>query len=148
MKGSPAVRLWAKVDKSDANGCWIFTGSKRQRGYGAIGVNGKSVSAHRLAYELEKGAIPLGLEIDHLCRNHSCVRVSHLEAVTHAVNAQRGLAGAHLAAKTNCPKGHPYLGSNLYLYKDGRRACRLCMTYKIRHAGHLVCGRNKCRVSA
>ena len=133
MIGSPSERLWAKVYKNSGDGCWIFTGSKRQRGYGAICLNGKSVSAHRLAYELEKGPVPTGLEIDHLCRTHACVRVSHLEAVTHRVNARRGMAGAHYAAKTRCPKGHEYAGTNLYLYKDGRRACRLCMTYKVRY---------------
>ncbi len=28
--------------------------------------------------------------------------------------------------KTHCPKGHPYLGSNLYITRQGWRACRQC----------------------
>ena len=28
--------------------------------------------------------------------------------------------------RQTCLRGHPYSGSNLYLYPDGRRACRMC----------------------
>ncbi len=34
--------------------------------------------------------------------------------------------GAHWAAKTHCPHGHEYSGSNLIVGKDGRRRCRAC----------------------
>lgn len=132
MRVDIETRLWAKVDKNGPNGCWIFMGYKK-RGYGRINVAGKIRQAHRISYSLVKGDIPHGLEIDHLCRNHACVRVDHLEAVSHHENIKRGDAGSHQLAKTHCPKGHAYSGSNLYVYKDGRRACRLCMTYKVRH---------------
>lgn len=29
-------------------------------------------------------------------------------------------------AKPNCPQGHPYEGANLYITREGRRACRAC----------------------
>jgi hypothetical protein len=38
----------------------------------------------------------------------------------------RAITAIH-AAKTHCPKGHPYSGSNLYIEpKSGSRRCRRC----------------------
>lgn len=48
-----------------------------------------NVLAHILYYRKYKGDIPEGCEIDHLCRNTSCVNPDHLEAVSHAINIQR-----------------------------------------------------------
>jgi hypothetical protein len=45
---------------------------------------------YRRYYEQAKGPIPDGLVIDHLCRVSLCVNPDHLEAVTEAVNVQRG----------------------------------------------------------
>lgn len=36
--------------------------------------------------------MPLGLELDHLCRQRDCVNPQHLEAVTHSENTRRGAA--------------------------------------------------------
>ncbi len=71
-----AERFWRKVDKS--GDCWLWTGSKNSKGYGNIGVDGKTRRAHRIAWELENGPIPDGVEVCHSCDNPSCVRVSHL----------------------------------------------------------------------
>lgn len=81
-------RFWEKVDKLGPNGCWIWTACKLGGGhggpYGSFGAdNKKTVLAHRYSYQLEYGAIPNGLELDHLCRNTLCVRPDHLEAVKH-----------------------------------------------------------------
>jgi len=35
------------------------------------------------------GPIPRGMELDHLCRNRRCVRISHLEMVTSVENHRR-----------------------------------------------------------
>jgi hypothetical protein len=44
---------------------------------------------HQLAYQLEKGLVPEGLELDHLCRNRTCCNPDHLEPVTRAENMAR-----------------------------------------------------------
>lgn len=110
-----------------ANGCWEWTHGCDGRGYGRLKVNGKMVYAHRLAYENTQGSVPDGLEIDHLCRNHVCVRPSHLEAVDHRTNVLKGNGlAAYWAARTHCQRGHKYDVENTYVTKAGARACRAC----------------------
>ena len=116
-----ALERWeSKVDKTES--CWIWTAAMCKRGYGSFWYNGQMRPAYRVGYELLVGPIPKGLELDHLCRNPSCVNPDHLEPVTHKVNMSRG----EFAMKTHCPKGHPYSGHNLKLKKNGGRDCRAC----------------------
>lgn len=118
-------QFWAKVEKTD--NCWIWNGC-RVAGYGQFSVNGKGKRSHRIAYELLVGPIPVGLHLDHLCRNPSCVNPAHLEPVTSRENTLRGnamFAGDHNRRKTHCPYGHEYTPENTYRSKKGRE-CRTC----------------------
>jgi hypothetical protein len=94
-------RFWARVDKTGE--CWEWMGA-RSNGYGQTGRG----SAHRAAYMLTKGPIPVGLELDHLCRNRGCVNPAHLEVVSHRENVMRSpIAPPALnARKTHCVRGH------------------------------------------
>ena len=126
---TPAVdRFREKVEKQE-NGCWKWTATIQNLGYGQFSVNGHLVLAHRFSYELVNGTIPDGYELDHLCRNRSCVNPAHLEVVTHSENGKRGNSGLHTAmknwAKTHCPQGHPYDEANTYYWR-GQRKCRVC----------------------
>lgn len=75
-------RFWAKVEKTDS--CWLWTGATNN-GYGRYGAKDW---AHRFAYELVRGPIPLGLEIDHRCRNRLCVNPDHLRLATRKQNVE------------------------------------------------------------
>ena len=126
------ARFWAKVDKNGPihpklkTPCWLWTGSLTQ-GYGSVSLNGRSYSAHRLAYETLVGPMEVGLVTDHLCRNRCCCNPSHLEPVTNVENVMRGVGITALnAAKTHCKYGHPLEESNVYRDKRGRRECRIC----------------------
>lgn len=95
-EGSP----WRKRPKyvEDDHGyvtpCWQWQWAKTLKGYGTITLprseGQRWMPAHRYFYEQAKGPIPDGYQIDHLCRNHSCVNPEHLEAVTQAENVRRG----------------------------------------------------------
>lgn len=133
--------FWAKVDRSDPSGCWVWTGAKSW-GYGCYSAKGvKTRRAHRVAYLALVGAIPDGLVLDHLCRVKACVNPAHLEPVTQRENVLRG-DGAK--PQTHCKYGHPLTPGNTYVrYSPGsqtekRRDCRTCVRakrsrYKARH---------------
>lgn len=114
-------------------GCHEWTAGTDQDGYSQTSIGGRTVRAHRVAYEMAKGPIPEGLQIDHLCRVRHCVNPGHLEAVTQQENIRRGEAGQHMRREGNeCPSGHPMEGSNLYVEPTGRRRCRECGREKVR----------------
>lgn len=118
-------RWLEKVEITD--GCWLWSAFRNQHGYGMIRDEGRVVRAHRVAYEAFRGPVPKGLELDHLCRNRACVRPSHLEAVSHAVNMRRGAGVAGLnAAKSTCVNGHVFDIANTYVRAAGQRTCRAC----------------------
>lgn len=115
-------------------GCWEWTGTILDSGYGQYWSDGRGVYAHRYVYEQLVGPIPDGLTLDHLCRNRRCVNPAHLEPVTHRTNIHRGVAPtAENAAKTHCVRGHEFTPENTYIRTDGvRRTCRACMRMHIR----------------
>lgn len=110
------------------SGCWLWLKATDKDGYGLFKIGSRSnksrrmIRAHRWAYETFREQISEGLQIDHLCRNPSCVNPSHCEPVTPLVNTRRGWR----ANKRQCKHGHPLEGTNLYRGPDGRRACRIC----------------------
>ena len=109
------------------SGCFLWVGREDGRGYGKIVINGKRALAHRVAYEIANGPIPIGRKLDHLCRNHSCVNPRHLEPVTDRENTRRGVSPAGLnVLKTACPRGHPYSPANTYVDSKEKRYCRTC----------------------
>ena len=64
-------------------GCWEWAGGRAKHGYGRVATGGGAFAfAHRVLWTKKHGDIPCGLHLDHLCRNHACVRPDHLELVT------------------------------------------------------------------
>lgn len=84
----PKDKFWNKVNKTPT--CWLWVGAKNDSGYGQIRINSKCYYAHRLSFEMAGGVIPEKWVIDHLCREPSCIRPSHLEAVDERTNQNRG----------------------------------------------------------
>lgn len=119
-------RVFAKISPEPNSGCWLWTGAASSTGYGSVGVGSKASGqpfvrvAHRVVWLLERGDIPRGLVLDHLCRNPTCVNPAHLEPVPQKENKKRGLQGD---LRTACKNGHPVQGNT---NPSGR--CRVCKT--------------------
>lgn len=122
-KGSPIGYMVTEA------GCWEWVGARNPLGYGYLHLNQVKTMAYRHVYQLERGPIPEGADLDHLCRNPSCVRPDHLEPVTHRENVLRGTgASARNARKTHCSKGHEFTAANTGRSRRGVRFCRTCMS--------------------
>jgi hypothetical protein len=111
------------------SGCWLWFRAQNSLGYGNVYYEKRYRPAHRVVYELCKGEILAGLELDHLCRVTCCVNPDHLEPVTHRVNILRGTLlefnHSRLFKKTHCKNGHELTPENSR-YKNGSRACWTC----------------------
>jgi hypothetical protein len=134
---------YKRTDTARSNGregiCWIWTGHCNKEGYGSFNAGKrKIVLAHRWSYEHFIGPIPDGKEIDHwFCNNPSCVRPSHLRAVTNVENVRA--APAHYINRTHCKHGHEYTPENTRIesYKTAAgkvrkfRRCKTCRGEKV-----------------
>ena len=98
---TPAIERFLRRIEVAPNGCWQWNGACSDTGYAAFTkyMEGKVLdcSGHQWAYEYFVGPIPDGLQLDHLCRNRSCVNPDHLEVVTSAENTKRGIVARRLA---------------------------------------------------
>jgi len=109
--------------------CWKWLGQINDGGYGIVYWHGKQVRAHRLSYEAHIGPIPHGLELDHLCRNRSCINPKHLEPVTRLENVRRGVGiSVQMSKKTHCIRGHLYTAETTRIRSRGNSTTRECIT--------------------
>ncbi|MDN4616432.1 HNH endonuclease signature motif containing protein [Leifsonia sp. F6_8S_P_1B] len=110
-----AQRALTNVDKQP-NGCWISRYSVSTHGYAQIGwslpkeerrtaARNAMVLAHRAAWTAIHGQVPLGMTIDHICKERRCVNPDHLRLLPNFENARR--TNGHDWPMGVCANGHP-----------------------------------------
>jgi len=71
--------FWKQVVKNNgSDGCWIWSGTVNNKGYGCISINGEIKLAHRFAFYLIKEDIPEGAHLCHSCDTPRCCNPDHL----------------------------------------------------------------------
>jgi len=132
IKAALEPRFRSFVLPEPNSGCWLWTGKLTNSGYSEFWADGRGRLGHRVSYQLYRGEIRAGLEIDHLCRVPICVNPGHLEAVTHKVNQERGRG-----ARGRCKRGHEFDEKNTAIVAGKRpglfaRRCRACAAWHAR----------------
>lgn len=65
----------------------VWIAANDGRGYGHIRISGRNVKAHRFSYERDRGPIPEGMYVDHICHTPACVLPDHLRLADTFQNA-------------------------------------------------------------
>lgn len=116
-------RFHGNVDKGGDGGCWVWTGTLNNKGYGRAGRR----YAHRIAWEMANGPIPPGLFVLHTCDNPPCVNPDHLGVGTAKDNSSDASRKGRLNGRPNRPKGeqnksHVLTEDQVRFIRDARAA--------------------------
>lgn len=79
-------KFWKKVDIKSLDECWEWQGAKCRGLHGQVRRHKILLYAHRYAYTLLVGPIPLGMHCLHKCNNPPCVNPNHLYLGTDSDN--------------------------------------------------------------
>lgn len=133
-----SARWLDKIQQAD-NGCLLWVGFVH-KGYGRVSVNGRAVTASRVALVAALGRdIASEKDVGHLCHDlafaageceggicihRRCVNPLHLEEQSRRDNLLAGVSAN--AKKTHCPRGHELVAGNLSLRALPKRSCLKC----------------------
>lgn len=109
-------------------GCFLWLGDINKDGYGGVRHRGRSLLAHRAAWEDKYGPPPAGKYVLHTCDQPCCINTNHLYIGTQSDNMRDAVRRGRNqnTKKTHCKRGHPLSGKNLYSYTNKGRPARCC----------------------
>jgi len=118
-------RFFEKTRRIRSTKCLEWTAGKSRYGY--FFYQGKLEQAHRVAWKLAHGSIPLNHIIHHSCGNKLCVNVKHLTSMPAQEHRRHHPGGRPMEnLRTHCSYGHPWTLENIYYPPTGYRKCRQC----------------------
>jgi hypothetical protein len=106
-------------------GCQLWQGSLNSNGYptywgGGLGPR----QAYLVAWEAIHGKVPVGKELDHVCRRRLCVAPAHFELVSRVEN-QRRKFWSYRSQILQCSEGHDLVVHGRRT-PEGGMTCRIC----------------------
>lgn len=109
--------FWEKVNKSNVNDCWDWSGSCNNTGYGTVAWNGKVYVAHRVAAWLSNKVPTLEAPknkrapyfVLHKCDNRKCCNPKHFFIGNYTDNQK----DAYLKNRRQQPKGEKHANAKL-----------------------------------
>jgi len=72
LSNDEVERFWSKVAKGNPMDCWLWMAGKSKKGYGRFKAQKFSALAHRMAWHITHGRVPIHNEEDYLCVCHRC----------------------------------------------------------------------------
>lgn len=133
---SPAEIVDWALDDQDLRSCCYGPNREPGQGYASLTIGRRTMSAHRLVYEVRVGQIPPGAVVDHTCHDpktcpggrtcphRGCINPDHLMVATNAANTSKDRAVR--ARPTHCKRGHEFTPENTRVDKRGSRTCKRC----------------------
>lgn len=85
----------ARVVVDERSGCWEWQKAKDPDGYGRMRWGQDVWRTHRFVYHYLVAYLPKASVVHHECSNRSCVRPSHLAAVSHHDNVAEMLGRSY-----------------------------------------------------
>ncbi len=156
MTNSYIERFWSYVVIDDPDSCWLWKGSKNNKGYGQIKSEyGKNVLAHRVSYAIYHNIqyVERGDVIRHSCDNPACVNPAHLLIGTQQDNVNDMVErGRQCFVGRNSRKGEANGFSHLTssqvlklreLYNSGMSIRQACTITNIEYENARIIIRNK-----
>jgi hypothetical protein len=123
-----------RITTTDA-GCWEWKGAKHRQGYGSIRAKGKTVLAHRLAWEIWNGEIQEDMCVCHRCDNTSCVNPEHLFLGTQKDNMKdckfKDRMHRNVAKTRRCKLSYEQVIEIKKLFEDGVSRKDLMVKYTV-----------------
>ncbi len=115
------LRFWSHVRIRGPDDCWPWMAAHLPLGYGQFCLGSrrdgsrKKFYAHRVAWTIAHGSIPLGLCVCHTCDAPGCQNSRHLFA---------GSQKDNMLDKTQKKRGNPSRGDEHWLHKHPERILR------------------------
>ena len=118
------------------SGCWIWMHARNWKGYGVIRTGGKTVRAHRVAYECATGKrAPQQADVCHRCDNPTCVNPGHLFVGSRSDNMKDCSAKGRLLTPflkgEECPASKLTAEQVRSIRRDNRSQRKIASTYGV-----------------